>query len=223
MSFSPWPAEFVTFLQDLQSRKDPRILDLGSGQGDFSFLLKDFNLQIWGLDRLPKVAGVVADLQADALDPPILPGSLDCLLAGNLVRHLLTQNKSGSFLSRWLELLRPGGCLFLFEDEPGESIESEKNYFLLQAFLSQVMPATRGPLLSRKKFCDVVSGITPQQAWNTGFVENTEKPDSVAVISMLKGGANEIPASGPVGRLVSDIENHGLSYGSYWWAQARFL
>lgn len=221
MSFSPLPVEIVQFLKTLSSQSHPRILDLGSGQGDFSQLLNPYGVPVWGLDRLPTAAGVKAHLQGDALDLPVLPASLDCLLAGNLVRHLLIQCPDGSFLKHWLDFLRPGGCIFLFEDEPEEDSAATRNYHELQNFLAKLMPSHRGPLLPRSKFCSQVRSFTPEQQWNTGLAKNQESPDTSAVLAMLRGGSSSPrQADGQAGQLISRIEKYGLSYGSYWWAQA---
>ena len=223
MPFSPLPAEFTDLLNDLAHRSNPRIIDFGSGQGELSSLLTGFDLSVWGLDRLPEAAGVAAQLRGDALYPPVLPGSLDCILAGNLVRHLLVQQKTGSFLQLWLELLRPGGCVFIFEDEPGSESEAVRNFKDLQAFLALLMPSTRGPLFSRSQFRKQVSRWTPGQQWSTGVVANAIKPDAEFVCNMLSEGLSAPESPSGAGQLLSRIERHGLSYGSYWWACATIV
>ena len=223
LSFSPLPSEFIQLLQELQSRPMPRILDLGSGQGDFSQLLAPYDLAVYGLDRLPEVAGVQACIRADALHPPVLPGSLDAVVAGNLVRHLLVQCADGAFLQRWVELLRPGGSLFIFEDEPGLSDPAELNFKDLQEFLARLMPSTRGPLISRSLFKKKLQGCTPGLKWSTGLTLNEDRPDTVGVHSMLTGAGAEGKPGGPAGKLLDAIDEHGLSYGSFWWAHARFV
>lgn len=221
MSFSPLPVEFLKLLEKLQSISNPRILDFGSGSGDFSRLLSGYDLPLWGVDFLPKAAGVDARIRGNAIIPPILVGSLDCILAGNLVRHLLVQDRHGLFLQTWLMLLRPGGSIFLFEDEPGESRCAAGNYNNLQSFLAQLMPSVRGPLFSLSELHQQMPDWTPDQKWTTGLVQNELKPDIKAVCSMLRGDPSEMEPNGLVGKLLSDIDRYGLSYGSYWWAHAQ--
>ncbi len=223
VSFSPLPSEFIQFLQELQSRPSPRVLDLGSGQGDFSELLARYDIAAFGLDRLPEAAGVQANIRADALHPPVLPGSLDAVVAGNLVRHLLVQCPEGAFLQRWLELLHPGGSIFLFEDEPGVSAPAELNFKDLQDFLARLMPSTRGPLISRSQFNRQLQVFTPGQKWSTGLMLNDHKPDTAGVRTMLTGADPEGKPQGLAGKLLSAIDEHGLSYGSFWWAHARLV
>ncbi len=223
MPFSPLPSELLTFLADLQTRSNPRIMDLGSGLGAFSQLLAGFDLPVWGLDRLPTAVGTRAHLQGDALHPPILSGSLDCILAGNLVRHLLIQSGGGSFLQIWLDLLCPGGSIFLFEDEPGKTSPAEKNFKELQTFLACLMPSSRGGLFCRSQFSTQVKNWTPGQKWTTGLVSNRCKPDVDAVCRMLAEGIHQSSPVGPAEQLLARIEKHGLSYGSFWWAQTKLL
>jgi len=221
VSFSPLPAEFSRCLNVLQSRRNPRIVDLGSGNGDFAQALKQFGLQVWGVDRLPAAAGVTANLRGDALNPPFLAESLDCILAGNLVRHLLVQDKPGSFLKVWLKLLRPGGSIFLFEDEPNRADPAEENFVDLQGFLAQLMPATRGPLFSRHQFLAKTGVWTPGFNWVTGIEKNNSQPDIAAVCQMIGVGISGKNPKGTAGQLLSRIEENGLSYGTFWWAHTQ--
>jgi SAM-dependent methyltransferase len=220
LSFSPLPVEFLEFSEKLKEISNAPILDLGSGQGGFASFFADSSLHIWELDRLPRESGVCAHVRGDALKPPILPSSLHCLLAGNLVRHLIVQDKSAKFLSSWLELLKPGGRVFIFEDEPQTHDPAVKNFKDLQSFLAQVMPITRGPLLAREQFLELAGEVTPGTKWESGVLINKNRPDASSVCDMLMGDGDEHDANGAAGRLIEAINQDGLSYGSYWWASA---
>lgn len=216
MSFSPLPAEFLFCLQELKSRTFPQILDLGSGGGFFASLLAAEGLPTWGLDLMPRQAGAVVDLRGDALAPPIRPGSLDCLLAGNLIHHLLAQDSTLSFIDGWLELLKPGGWLFIFGDEPAVGDDpAASNYGHLQDFLASLMPERRGVLISRASFIEQVSALSPELTWQSGLQKNEQLPDIESVRRMLGGSTGSPPP------ILRAIEKSGLSYGRYWWASAQ--
>jgi len=221
--FSPIPAEFTNLLTKLQSQPTVRVLDLGCGQGEFSQILKQFDISVWGLDRLPAEAGIEASVRGDALRPPILAASLDCIVAGNLVRHLLAPEEDGNFLVTWLRLLRPGGSLLIFEDEPGLSSSAQRNFSDLQTFLAQLMGPSRGPLLALSEFMKIVNTSTPGQAWTTGLTENQCRPDTGPVLEMLMGENSELNPDTAAGRLRFNIERDGMSYGNFWWAHAQLV
>lgn len=216
MSFSPLPKTFT----DLCLHPDfsfPRILELGCGDGGFRSILTDRDIPSWGLDRFGPDVGTVADVVGDALSPPVLRGSLDFLLAPNLLRHLVPAEPTLDFLVGWLELLKPGGSLFIFEDEPGEDPAGVARYGDLQDVLYRLMPRSRGPLLALADFKARVSNLKTAVDWEFGLVRNRQTIDAGAVLELLRQGGE--PA-GQVGRLMRGIDRDGLDPGYYWWARA---
>ncbi len=226
LPFHPLPENFLQLLSRLEKLPQARIVDLGAGDGEFGRLLGQHGLQVVELDCSSLAAGGSISLRADALQPPLLPGCLDCLLAGNLWRHLLVQDKAGDFLDCWLRLLKPGGTLFIFEDEPSADDLSvfdpaERNFRDLQSFLADLMPHNRGPLVSRDFFLNWANGLAPEQDWQSGIRTNNEKPSAHAVCRMLQANGTNPNPGGEAGKLLAAIKKHGLSYGSYWWASAQ--
>lgn len=100
-----------------------RVADLGCGTGSLSILMAEAGHRVSGLDISPAMvalaqakvagAGYPADLSVGgAALPPWEPGSFDVVLA----RHVLwaMEDPDGA-LTRWLQLLAPGGRLVLVE------------------------------------------------------------------------------------------------------------
>jgi len=216
MSFSPLPKTFT----DICLHPDfsfPRILELGCGDGRFRSILAERDIPSWGLDRFGPDVGTVADVVGDALYPPVARGSLDFLLAANLLRHLVPADPALDFLAVWMELLKPGGSLFIFEDEPGEAPAGVARYGELQDILCRLMPQSRGPLLPVADFKARVSNLEAAAGWEFGLVRNRQTIDSGAVLELLKQGGE---TTGQVGRLMRGIDRDGLDPGYYWWARA---
>ncbi len=221
LSFSPLPPAFQLFLRNLKKLNDAQVLDLGSGQGGFASLFAGGPVLLWQLDRLPAEVGVLASIRGDALNPPIKSQSLDGLLAGNLVHHLIAQEPEAGFLGLWFNLLKPGGRIFLFEDEPQKGTPAENNYKDLQTFLARLMPTYRGALLSLQDFLELAAIKKPEIKWESGLVHNQNDPDAGQVCAMLKGDGRGAFGGGQGEVLAKAIEEQGLSYGTYWWATAQ--
>ncbi|PID80305.1 hypothetical protein CSB20_07835 [bacterium DOLZORAL124_64_63] len=195
-------------------------MDLGCGDGDVGQWLSPYGLEAFGLDRLPLGAATKLAIRGDALRPPLRPGRLDGVLAVNLVPHALAQDPSGLFLERWLDLLKPDGWLFLVGDQAcGTRDPAVRNYQKLQAFLAEIVPQWRGPLVSGQQ---IVARLEQAGARNIrwGVEPNAGKPDTEAVLTMLAGTGNTRPA-GPADRLARSIRRDGLSLGRYWWVEAQ--
>ncbi len=217
LSFEPFPSVFLEFVEQLQALPEATVVDLGAGSGEFGRFLKIYGIETIELDCSVLAQGSSIALRADALQPPLLPQSIDCLLAGNLWRHLSVQKNLKLVLADWLGLLKPGGRLFIFEDEPDFNDPSAVNFKELQAFLAQLQPHYRGPLISLDFFLEWAGKNFPLQTWLSGLETNQNSPDISAVLEMLTGqGINPKP-TGTAGRLLKSINNHGLNYGKYWW------
>lgn len=216
MSFTPLPKIFTDSCLDLTA-STPRILELGCGDGRFRDVMADHDIFSWGLDRLGPQTGTVADLVGDALTPPVACGSLDVLVVPNLLRHLIPAGGGLKFMAGWLDLLKPGGSLFIFEDEPATEPAGALHYRDLQEFLSRLMPESRGPLLSLADFKVRMAHESLSCVWKFGLLRNTQTLDAEAVLGFLDPGAD---SSGEPGRLRTAIGRDGLDCGDFWWAQA---
>ena len=216
MSFTPLPKIFTDIFLALDS-PNPQILELGCGDGRFRTVLAEHEIFSWGLDRLGPEGGTVADLVGDALAPPVGVESLDLLLVPNLLRHLAPTDPVLDFLARWLKLLKPGGSLFIFEDEPATEPAGAAHYRDLQEFLGRLMPESRGPLLPLADFKARIAVPRFSCSWEFGLIRNTQTLDTEVVQAFLDPGA---ASKGEPGRLRIGIERDGLDPGHYWWARA---
>ena len=216
MSFTPLPKTFTDFCNNLVFPIS-QIMELGCGDGRFSDVLSDLGVAGWGLDRVRPEFGTVADVVGEASSPPVVTASLDLLVVPNLLRHMLPAFSNFSFLGRWLELLKPGGSLFIFEDEPGDESPGEINYRDLQVFLARLLPESRGPLISLEEFKARSSSFRTTASWEFGLVRNGHAIAAEPVLDMLGPG---LEAVGEPGRLARNIGRHGLDPGHYWWARA---
>ena len=100
-----------------------RVVDLGCGTGSLSVLLAGAGHDVVGVDLSPAMiararakasaAGLAVGLVVgDAARPPVLPGSVDVVVA----RHVLwALDDPAAALARWVDLLAPGGRLLLVE------------------------------------------------------------------------------------------------------------
>lgn len=212
MPFSPLPAIFAERLARVAA-SGGLALDLGCGDGAFAGRLEAAGVVPVGLDRLPRSLARRADLRGDARRPPLRDRSLDLLTAANLLRHLAPAGPLPPLLERWQGLLRPGGALFLFEDEPADSPAAVRNYRDLQAFLARLLPGQRGPLLALDRFR---AGLPTRDRWRFGLQENRSTLDPAAATTLLAGAG--APPTGEAARLAAAITAGGLACGRYWWA-----
>ena len=216
MSFTPLPKIFTDFCNNLDCSVS-QIMELGCGEGRFGHVLSDLGVAGWGLDRVHPEGGTVADVVGDAGSPPVATASLDLLVVPNLLRHMLPAVSDFSILGKWLELLKPGGSLFIFEDEPGAESPGEVNYRDLQDFLARLLPESRGPLISLAEFRVGSSSFHSAATWEFGLVRNGQAISAAPVLEMLGPG---LEAAGESGRLARNIGRHGLDPGHFWWARA---
>ncbi len=217
MPFSPLPGPFLDEAGALALRPHVAV-ELGCGAGDFGAVLASTGLSVIGLDAgRPLPAGRPAVL-GDALRPPLAPGSCDLLIAANLVRHLVPRRRELEFLVGWVGLLRPGGALYVFEDEPRGGPGPEGNYGRLQTLLARVAPQSRGPLLGRDVFAQRAAALGLRIA-DGGTWPNTWPLDARAVLTMLAAGRPE--PNGEVARLMRSIGREGIACGTAWWARLQ--
>ncbi len=218
MPFDPLP----TILADLcvaARSNPPRAVELGCGDGRLLALLRARGLDCVGLDRLPPAAGSTAAIVGDARRPPLRPGSLDLVIAANLVRHLWPSAPGAPFLADWLGLLRPGGSLLVLEDEPAGQPAAAARYRDLQAFLARVAPGTRGPLLAAAAFRRGLPPGLAARIVSAGEQDNSWPQDAAAAVALLRSGR---PApGGEADRLARAIEADGLACGRQWWCELR--
>ncbi len=219
MPFDPLPAPLAGDLERLRRGGPAVAIDLGCGDSDLAARLSGGSLAMWGLDRTGVEMGGTASVIADVRLLPVRPGSVDLLLAANLVRHLLPMNPDAGFLEHWLAVLRPGGVLYILEDMPDLSTPARRNYHGLQSFLARVCGPRRGPLLAEEAFQELVQENLPEVEILGGRAINVLRPDHRAVRDMLRG-RGQTP-TGEAKRLLRAITRHGLDYGDYWWARLR--
>jgi SAM-dependent methyltransferase len=106
-------------LLDLLPPAPARIADLGCGTGTLSLLLSEEGYDVTGVDFSPEMvrrarakAPELRFVEADASAPPLDPASYDVVLS----RHVLwVMPEPAAALSRWQDLLAPGGRLVLIE------------------------------------------------------------------------------------------------------------
>jgi len=98
MPFAPLPTNFLNIFDNL-SDSGFTILELGCGEGNFSQLIKRSGISLFGMDYSVLSGNNDLHLVGNALCPPILPGSVDLILAANLVRHLLPMKKFQKMIS----------------------------------------------------------------------------------------------------------------------------
>ena len=201
------------------------VLDLGCGPGTLARQQSTLSTSVVGLDLAGPCLGTAANVVGDALFPPFTRCCADVVLAGNLFRHLLPADGQGKFLSRWLRLLRPGGFLFILEDQPCSHDDVPvaggwANYTAFQEFLARLDPQHRRPLMSLDGFLDWLERHPAGQGvWDSGLQENSLPAEREPVVAMLVGDGGRLAPE--VRDLVKSIQRAGLSYGKYWWAAFR--
>jgi len=99
-----------------QGRGQGRLLDVGAGTGLFMHLAREQGWQIKGLDlcelsreKARAEFGVEVDV-GDFRSAPYQPESFDCITMLDVLEHSLDP---AAFLARALELLKPGGLLYV--------------------------------------------------------------------------------------------------------------
>lgn len=105
---TPWRRSNWRFLQEQLSRLDSRavILDVGTGQGEFTDLFEGHNYLALDVYPYPEV-DIVCDL---TLVNPFKPESFEAILLLNVLEHIYDTRAMLSTLS---SLLKPGGILIL--------------------------------------------------------------------------------------------------------------
>jgi len=213
MSFDPLPK---SLLRRLQEEPGLCVLDLGCGDGRFGRVLAGNGARPVGLDRCPPGLGSSAQVVGDVVYPPLAVGCWSMVAAANLVRHLAAGAALVPVVNRWLDLLTPGGDLYLLEDAPGGQEPAQRNYAALQDLLAEL--PDRGPLLDREEIVGRLE-CSDAQVVEAGSMFNIYDLDATAVVSMLRRG--ELPEESPAARLAAAIERDGVACGPYWWLHLR--
>ncbi len=212
MPFSPLPGILI---EDLERLACHGVLELGSGAGELTGVLRQAGVEPVTLDRRGPHHGIHPNLCGDALMPP-LRGRFGVIVAGNLIRQCW-QSLLAKGPECWHDLLTPGGALWILEDEPAVSPPAVRNYRDLQRLLAALDPAGRGDLMSLEVFRRAAGEWGWPGTWTHGLDDNHWPADAPAVIDWLASGDPE--PGGEVSRLVESLADHGLQYGRYWWAR----
>jgi SAM-dependent methyltransferase len=144
------PQGYYTGVNQILLRSVPagarRLLDVGCAEGRLGAALKglDPGRVVHGIEREPDVAARAArhldrvfTLDVERDDPPLPPGSLDCILYGDVLEHL---QDPGAVLRRHRKLLAPGGVILC-------SIPNAQHHSLLRAALTGDWQYTQSGLL----------------------------------------------------------------------------
>lgn len=212
MPFCPLPAIFADDVRRLSGRG---VLELGSGDGAMTRLLSDLGADPVTVDRRPAAAGCVARIRGDVLAPP-LRGGFGVVVAANLLRHVWPAVRHGG-PAAWRELVAPGGCLWILEDEPAADPAPARHYRELQDLLARLDPSGRQPLLAQAEFVGRRRCWNWPGVWRDGSDANTWPVDADGVVAWLAAG--NAAAGGEVDRLCRAIADDGLAYGRAWWAR----
>jgi SAM-dependent methyltransferase len=122
------------------------LLDAGCGAGDLGAALKARSpgRQVFGIERDPELAALAArhldrafTLDLETEDPPLEPGSLDCILYGDVLER---RADPAPVLRRHRRLLRPGGAIVC-------GIANVQHHSLLSALCTGDFQYTAGDLL----------------------------------------------------------------------------
>lgn len=216
MSFDPVPATITELCRGAPASW--RALELGCGDGTLRAHVRAAGVWCAGLDRAPRGLAAAVDVRGDACRPPLRAHSLDLVLAANLVRHLVPGDPNLRFLESWLDLLRPGGSVFVLEDEPSPG-RAAVNHRDLQAFLARLAPTGRGPLLARDPFLRRLPARLRGRIVGGGTELNRWPLDAAAAVAMLESGRPQ--PGGEADRLAAAIRRHGLGCGRMWWLQLQ--
>ncbi|MBK8166019.1 MAG: methyltransferase domain-containing protein [bacterium] len=216
MSFDPVPATITELCRGASASW--RALELGCGDGQMRAHVRAAGAWCAGLDCAPRGLAAAVDVRGDARHPPLRARSLDLVLAANLVRHLVPGDPELRFLASWLELLRPGGSVFVLEDEPSSGAAAA-NHRDLQALLARLAPTARGPLLAKDTFETLLPAHLRRCVVAGGTEANRWRQDAAAAMAMLASGHPR--AGGEADRLLSAIRRHGLECGRMWWLRLQ--
>jgi SAM-dependent methyltransferase len=214
MPFTPLPK---TFLDDLARLLGGRVVEFGCGDGLLTAQLRRHGADPVAMDRRPPAHGSVADVVADALQAPLGHGRIALIVAGNLLRHLWPLPQHAPVPDGWRGALAPGGCLYLFEDEPVARPAAARHYRDLQAFLARLVPESRRPLLALADFRQACAADRAAAGWSFGTAANRWPVNRRDVLAWLEQPG--LSDDGEAARLVGCIRADGIGYGTYWWAR----
>jgi hypothetical protein len=215
MPFSPLPKIFLDDLERLSARG---VLELGSGDGGFTELLRRHGVDAWTVDRRSRQSGALAMIRGDALHLP-LKGPFGLVLAANLLRHLWRRARCYGPI-QWRDIVADGGCLWIFEDEPIHDSPAADHYRKLQELLAGLDGTTRAPLLASQDFRKRRDIWNWHGTWTDGSGDNDWKLSAADLLNLLSSGHPK--PGGTVARLISAIERDGISCGRFWWSRWRF-
>lgn len=193
----------------LQSKKNPRILDIGTGQGGFikniCELTDEFN-EIIGIDTNERAIEAakknfddprISFLQMDALNMTFEEGSFDVVCLSNSLHHLGNVEETISEMER---MLNPDGILLFNEmfsdvDEPEQLTHVYLHHFWAE--IDRLNGVSHNETMTRQGIIDTLnakSSLSVQDAWNMVSEEGSEKELSEEDYDMLKGTLDQAMA-----------------------------
>ncbi|MCP4145734.1 MAG: class I SAM-dependent methyltransferase [bacterium] len=208
MAFIPLPGLLV---RDFLTNPNAVVVELGSGNSLFTEIIKSYT-QVIQLDLAPAYNSSFTQVMADAAEIPFKKASVDILLVPNLWRHL---NNRLELLDYWQGFLSDSGVIYVLEDDTESSNIAESNYQELQKLLCKIGPSWRGELISFSDGVDsILSTATEESSWCFGSAKNSYQVNSLEKLIAMLCNLPDKP-----NRLIDSINEHGLSYGQYWWAR----
>lgn len=110
------------FQRIVRPRRGERCIDLGCGTGAFTRRLRDFGLELTGMDISPvsvahatKLAPNIRYVVGDITDTKLPDGSQDIILYSGVLHHFSTSADRLRVLREGHRLLAPGGRLFAYD------------------------------------------------------------------------------------------------------------
>jgi SAM-dependent methyltransferase len=189
----PKPASYYTGVNEALLRAVPdgalRVLDVGCGEGRLGAALKERvpGRRVFGIEREAVVARQAAtrldevfSLDAAVEDPPLEPRSLDSILFGDVLEHLVDPEL---VLQRYRGLLAPGGEVLC-------SIPNLQHHSLLTALLTGDFQYTTAGLLDATHLrfftASTITKLLLDAGYEPNFMDTIEVPAPAELLNAAR-------------------------------------